>query len=147
MDLNKQLTDDLKAAMKSGDKMAMETIRGLKSMLREKEIELKGDLTDEDQMQVLSTAAKRRRESIESYREGGREDLADQEQAELRIIEKYLPEQLSEDDLRSLVEETIADTGAKTMQDMGKVMGTIMPKVRGKADGSVVQQIVREKLS
>lgn len=147
MDLNKQLTEDLKVAMKSGDKIAMETIRGLKSMLRDKEIELKRDLQEDDQTQVLSTAAKRRRESIESYQEGGREDLVKQEQAELQVIEKYLPEQLSEEEIRSLVDETIAATGAQTMQDMGKVMGTIMPKVRGKAESGFIQQIVREKLS
>jgi len=147
MDLNKQLTDDLKAAMKAGDKSTMETVRSLKSMIREKEIELNRELTEEDQMQVLSSAAKRRKESIESYQEGGRDDLVQQEEAELAVIEKYLPEQMSEDEIRQLVEEVLEETGAETMQDMGTVMGTIMPKVRGKADGSVVQQIVREKLS
>jgi len=147
MDLNKQLTDDLKAAMKAGDKSTMETVRSLKSMIREKEIELNRELTEEDQMQVLSSAAKRRKESIESYQEGGRDDLVQQEEAELAVIEKYLPEQMSEDEIRQLVEEVLEETGAETMQDMGTVMETIMPKVRGKADGSVVQQIVREKLS
>ncbi len=147
MDLSKQLNDDLKAAMKAGDKSTREAIRSLKSMLREKEIELNRELTGEDQMQVLSSAAKKRKESIESYEEGGRDDLVQQERAELAVIEKYLPEQLNEDEIRELVDEVLVETGAETMRDMGRVMGTIMPQVRGKADGSIVQQIVREKLS
>jgi len=147
MALLDQLNKDLKAAMKSKDKITLETIRSLKSMLRDKEIEKNDDLSEEEQIQVLSTAAKRRRESIESYEEGGRQELADQEKAELQVIEQYLPEQMSEDDIRILVDEVITETGAETMQDMGRVMGTIMPRLRGKADGSQVQQIVQEKLS
>ncbi|MCF7805360.1 MAG: GatB/YqeY domain-containing protein [Candidatus Marinimicrobia bacterium] len=147
MSLIDKLNDDLKSAMKSKDKVRLETIRSLKSMLREKEIEKNDDLSEEEQIKVLSSAAKRRREAIESYQEGGRTELADQEQAELEIIETYLPEQLSEDDIRELVDEILEETGASTMQDMGRVMGAIMPKVRGQADGSLVQQIVKEKLS
>ena len=147
MSLTDQLNDDLKSAMKSKDKVRLETIRSLKSMLREKEIEKNKELSEEEQIKVLSSAAKRRREAIESYQEGGRQELAEQEQAELEIIENYLPEQLGEDEIRDLVDEVLAETGAGTMQDMGRVMGTIMPKVRGKADGSLVQEIVKEKLS
>lgn len=147
MGLNEELTQDLKEAMKGGNKQRVEAIRSLKNMLRSREIEKNEELTEEDQIKVLSTAAKQRRESIESYREGGRDDLVAQEEAELEIIESYLPEQLSEEEIGEMVDEVIAETGAETMQDMGRVMGTIMPKIRGQAEGSLVQQIVREKLS
>ena len=147
MDLIDQLNEEMKAAMKSGEKRKLETFRSLKSALRDKEIEKRDSLSDEEQLQVLASAAKRRRESIESYQEGGRDDLVAEEQAELEIIEAYLPKQLTEAEIRELVDKVIADTGANTMQDMGKVMGTIMPQVRGKADGSMIQQIVREQLS
>ncbi|MBS1271497.1 MAG: putative protein YqeY [Candidatus Marinimicrobia bacterium] len=147
MALLEQLNEDLKTAMKSKEKITLETIRSLKSMLRDKEIEKKDELSEDEQIKVLSSAAKRRHESIESYEEGGRQELADQEKAELQVIEKYLPEQMGEDDIRDLVEQIIEETGAETMQDMGRVMGKIMPKVRGKADGSQVQQIVQETLS
>ncbi len=147
MDLIQQLNDDLKAAMKAGDKSRKETLRSLKSALREKEIELNRELSEEDQMKVIHSAAKKRRESIESYRQGGRDDLVKEEEAELAVIEQYLPEQMDEDEIRKLVDTVIKETGAETMQDIGKVMGAIMPQVRGKADGSMVQNIVREKLS
>jgi len=147
MDLMQQLNDDLKAAMKAGDKSKRETLRSLKSAIREKEIELNRELTEDDLMKVINSAAKKRRESIESYRQGGRDDLVKEEEDELAVIEQYLPEQMGEDEIRKLVNRVIEETGAETMQDIGKVMGAIMPQVRGKADGSLVQNIVREKLS
>ena len=147
MGLSETLNQDLKSAMKAGKKHEVEAIRSLKSALRDKEIEKRGDLSEQDTLQVLSTAAKRRRESIESYEKGGRDDLVEQEKAELEVIEKYLPKQLSDNEIGKIVDEVIADTGASTIQDMGKVMGQVMPKVRGQADGNAVQNIVKEKLS
>jgi len=147
MGLQEQLTSDLKEAMKTKDKQRIEAIRSLKNMLRSREIQKKGELSEEDQMQVLSKAAKQRRESIESYEEGGRHDLVEQEKAELEVIEGYLPEQLSEDEIREKVDEVIEETEASTMQDMGRVMGTVMPQLQGKAEGDLVRRIVQEKLS
>jgi len=142
-----QLNEDLKAAMRSGDKVTVGTIRGLKSMLRDKEIEKKDSLSKDEEIRVLSTAAKQRREAIESYEKGGRDDLVKQEQAELEVIEKYLPKQMSDAEIESLVEKVITEVGAESIRDMGKVMGKIMPNVQGKADGSQVQSIVKNKLS
>ena len=142
-----QLNDDLKAAMRSGDKTAVATIRGLKSMLRDKEIEKNDALTEDEEIKVLSTAAKQRREAIESYELGGRDDLVQQEQAELKVIEQYLPEQMDTVEIESLADEVIAEVGAESMRDMGRVMGAIMPRIQGKADGSEVQSIVKQKLS
>ena len=147
MSLVDQLNTDLKTAMKAKDRVTMETIRSLKKMLRDKEIEKNDDLSDEEQIKVLSSAAKRRRESIESYEEGGRQELADQEKAELKVIEQYLPEQMSEEEITSLVDTVIEETGASTMRDMGMVMGKVMPQVQGKADGNAVKNIVQQKLS
>lgn len=147
MGLIDTLNQDLKTAMKAGKKNEVEAIRSLKSALRDKEIENRGELSEQDTLQVLSTAAKRRRESIDSYEKGGRDDLVEQEKAELEVIEKYLPKQLSDDEIAGIVDEAIAQLGASTMQDMGKVMGSVMPKVRGQADGNTVQNIVKEKLS
>ncbi len=146
MSIVEQLNQDLKAAMRAGDKTAVETIRGLKSMVRDREIAKKDSLTDEEEIQVLSTAAKQRREAIESYEQGGRDDLVQRESAELKIIEQYLPEQMSDAEIESLVEKVIAEVGAESMRDMGRVMGQIMPQVQGKADGSQVQSIVKNKL-
>lgn len=147
MSLVDQLNADLKTAMKAQNRVAMETIRSLKKMLRDKEIEKKVDLSEQEQMKVLLSAAKRRRESIESYEQGGRQELADQEKAELKVIEQYLPEQMSQKEITSLVEKVIEETGAFTMRDMGMVMGKIMPQVQGKADGNEVKNIVQQKLS
>ncbi len=114
MDLLETLNSDLKTAMKAGKKNEVEAIRSLKTALREKEIEKKGELSEQDKLQVLSTAAKRRRESIESYEQGGRQELADQEKEELAVIENYLPKQLSDKEIGDIVDTIIAETGANT---------------------------------
>ncbi len=147
MSLQEKLMEDMKLAMKSGDKVRLETIRGLRAQIKNKQIELGKELTDEEVLQVLMSAAKKRKESIEQFRAGGRDDRAEEEQQELNIIQSYLPEQMSEAEISRLVEQTIQEVNAASIKDMGKVMGTIMPKVKGKADGKLVQQIVREKLS
>ncbi len=145
------ILDDLKKAMKEKDQQRLSVLRSLKSAIFEKEVsERKGgkaELSEEDVINVIMKAAKQRKDSIEQYEEAGRKDLADVEQQELEIIESYMPEMLSEDEIARLVNEVIEETGAAGPQDMGKVMGKLMPKVKGKADGSVVNSIVKQKLS
>lgn len=151
MSLYDTILSDLKNAMKAKNKDRTRVLRSLKAALLEKEIsERKGGeakLSDDQIIQVLTKAAKQRKESIEQFEDAGRNELADNEKKELSIIEEYLPEKMSADELSKLVEETIQQVGASSPQDMGKVMGAIMPKVKGKADGSEVNKLVREKLS
>ena len=147
MDIQTQLKQDMMTAMKAREMEKVNTIRSLRGAIKDKAIELKKDeLSDEEIMGVLTKAAKQRRDSIASYKEGGRDDLVAEEEKELAIIEKYLPEQMNEDEVTKIVTEVIEQTGASSMADMGKVMGAIMPKVKGKADGNMVQTIVRRKL-
>ena len=147
-----QLMDDVKASMKAGDKVRTSCLRMLRSKVLEREVALrpkKGadyELEDEEALQVISTYAKQRKDSIESYRKGGREDLAVKEEAELKIIEEYLPAQMSADELGPIVEETIAECGATSPKDMGQVMKLVMARVGGSADGKVISQMVRQKL-
>jgi len=147
MGLEQRLMEDMKTAMKSRDKIRLETIRGLRAKLKNVQIEKGDTLNEEDVLKVLNSAAKKRREVIEQFRELGRDDRADVEQQELEVIAAYLPEQMDKTAVTKLIEETIARVNAESMKDMGKVMGAIMGQVKGKADGKMVQQIVREKLS
>lgn len=147
MSLLENLNSDLKNALKSGDKARAEVIRGLKSDIKYKEIEKKQPLSDEDVLGVIAAAAKRRRDSIEQFQQGGRDDLVLKESGELEIITGYLPQQLSDEELQKIIDATVADTGAKAPGDMGKVMKEIMPKVKGRADGNRVRQMIALKLS
>lgn len=141
-----QLKGDMKAAMKAGEKQRLATIRMLISALNNKKIEVQRDLNEDDVIDVLSTEAKKRREAIEAYEQGGRDELAESEKAELAVIADYLPEPLSDDEVADMVDEVIAQTGASSKGDMGKVMGRIMPQVKGRYDGSKVKDIVLSKL-
>ena len=116
------------------------------SSLDNARIELQRDLTEEDILEVLATEAKKRRESSQAYREGNRAELADKEDAELEVINEYLPEQLSDEEVGQLVEQTIAEVGASSKRDMGKVMGQVIPQVKGRFDGNRVKEIVLAKL-
>ena len=139
---------DMTEALKSGDKARLTVLRGLKSDLKYKLIDLaEKSLTDAQSIEVLSAAAKKRRDSIEMFRKGGREDLANQEEYELSIISSYLPKQLSEDELRRIVGEAVAQSGAASPKDMGKVMQVLMPHVKGRADGKLVSRLVSEMLA
>jgi hypothetical protein len=140
------MDEDLKGAMKSKDELKIQVLRMLKSDLRYKEIELGRELTDEEVIAVLSSGVKKRRDSVEEYRRGGREDLASSEAAEISVIQGYLPEQLSEEELLALVDKAIAQTDARTIKDMGAVMKALMPEIRGRADGKTVNIAVRAKL-
>lgn len=147
MSLREQIFEDFTTAMKQQQKERLSTLKMLKSSIQNREIE-KGDELDDDEVRaLLSKEAKSRRESIEQYEKGGREDLVEKERKELELIQDYLPDPLSEQELEELIEDVIERTGARDMSDMGAVMGEVMPEVRGRADGDRVNQMVREKLS
>jgi uncharacterized protein YqeY len=145
--LLEQIKEDLIKSMKAKDGNRVSVLRLLLSDINRREKDSKEDLTEEDVMALLQTAAKRRKESADAFREGEREDLASKEESELVILEEYLPEQMSADDIRAAVREVIEATGAQSPADMGKVMGQVMPKVKGKADGKLVNEVVRELLA
>ncbi|WP_125579076.1 GatB/YqeY domain-containing protein [Lacticaseibacillus suibinensis] len=141
-----QLNEQMKTAMKAKDKQTLSTVRMLKSALQNKQIDLGHDLTPEDEKAVLSTELKQRKESLEEFSKAGREDLVTPLEAEIKIVEAYLPAQLDEAAVTKLVDETIAEVGATGKSDFGKVMKTLMPKVKGQADGAMVNRIVKAKL-
>ena len=147
MSLIQQLDEDLKAAMRSGDTLKRDTVRLLRGALKNAEIENREPLNDEAAVRVLAKEAKQRRDSIEEYKKGNRQDLVDREQAELDIIASYLPEAMSAEDLQQIVRESITAVGAQGPSDMGKVMKEALGRVKGRADGSVVNAVVREMLS
>ena len=151
MSLKEQIGEDIKTAMKAKDKIRLQTVRGIKKAILDKEVELrpKGQdaLTPEQEIELLSQQAKQRRDSIEQFTNAGREDLADKESQELAIIETYLPEQVSDEEIEAVIDELIANSGATTMKDLGKVMGPAMKQLKGKADGKKIQQLVKNKLA
>jgi uncharacterized protein YqeY len=151
MPVKEQIFEDLKNAMKAKDQDKLRVLRSLKAKLMEAEIaERKGgqaSLSDQGAIQVITKAAKQRKESIDQFMKGGREDLVANEELELKIIEAYLPELMSEDEVRKIVEEKINALGASGPQDMGKVMGPLMGQLKGKADGSLVSKLVKELLN
>jgi uncharacterized protein len=151
MSIKDTILADLKSAMKSKDTGRLMVLRSLKAKILEKEIsERKGGesvLTDEQIIEVLMKAAKQRKESIEQFESGGRDDLANQEKQELSIIEQYLPEMMDDAAIRSTVRDQIGELAASGMGDMGKVMGAVMGKLKGKAEGSRISSIVKEELS
>lgn len=147
MALKDRILEDFKQAMKQGDKENLSTLRMLKSAIQNREIELGEDLDDEEVQEVLSKEAKSRRESIEQFEEGGREELADKERRELELIEDYLPEPLTDEELDRMIEGVIGEVDATDPSDLGDVMQQIMPQVRGRAEGERVKERVREKLS
>jgi len=147
MSLKDQINDDLKKAMKGGDKLRTQTLRLLKSAVRYAEIEIRADLDDPGVLAVIAKQAKQRRESIVEFQKGGRTDLVEQESAELVILESYLPAQLSEAEIRAKVEAVIAQLGITDVKGLGQVMKQVMAELQGLADGKVVNQIVRQLLS
>jgi uncharacterized protein YqeY len=131
------------------DEERLSTVRMLKSAIQYFEIQKGGagyEASDEDVIEVVGKEIKKRKESIELYEKGGRQELADKEKREMEILQKYLPEQLSEEEVHKLIDSAVSQAGASTMQDMGKVMGILSPQIKGKADGGMVSAIVREKL-
>ena len=151
MSLKERIGEEIKSAMKAKDKIRLETVRGIKKAILEKEVALRpkghDSLTEEQEIELLVQQAKQRRDSIEQYKNAGRDELADKESQELAIIETYLPKQLDDSELESIIDEIISSVGATSAKDLGKVMGAAMKQLRGKADGKKIQTIVKGKLS
>jgi hypothetical protein len=146
MKLSDRINNDLKAAMKAGEKIRLETLRSIRASFIELEKSGKETISEEDQLKAVINQAKRRKDAIEQYDNAGRADLADRERVELEVIEEYLPKQLTEDEIRAEVAAIISQTKAAGPQDFKVVMPRAMASMRGRADGSRVQQIVREQL-
>jgi uncharacterized protein len=147
MGIRERLDEDLKVAMRERDSLRMNTIRGLKSAVKYREIELMKPLDEAGIIGVLGTEVKRRRDSVEQYRAGHREDLATKEEAEIALLQAYLPQQLSAAELEAKVDEVIGKVGAKGPKDMGAVMKALLPEVQGRADGKVVSELVKQRLA
>ena len=146
MSLQKLLLEDMKAAMKSGEKVKLSTIRLLRAQLKDAEIAKGGELSPDEELEVLTSSAKKRKDSIRAYGEANRPDLLEKETQEFEILAQYLPEQLSEEKIQSVVSQVIEQVGAVSMKDLGKVMSAAMAELKGKADGRVVQEMVRKQL-
>lgn len=144
--LMQQITEEMKQAMKAGDKLKLGAIRMLRAALKEKEIELGNVLSEEDVIAVVGKMIKQRKDAANQYSEAGRDDLAAKELEENRVYEAYMPAQLSEAEVRAIVLDAIAGSGAGSMRDMGKVMGAVRPKLQGKADMGMVSALVKQQL-
>jgi uncharacterized protein YqeY len=147
VELKTQLSEDLKTALRSGDKLRTSVIRLLTALIKNREVEKRGPLTDAELIQAVSASCKQRQEAIEQYRQGKRQDLVDKETAELQILQSYLPTALGPEELQVLVQEAIRESQAASPREMGKVMALLIPKVTGRADGKVVSGLVREMLT
>lgn len=145
--LKEQITSDMKDAMRAKDKDRLGTIRLIQAAIKQREVDERIELDDEQVLVVLDKMVKQRRDSITQYRDAGREELAAKEEAELEIIQHYLPEALSDAEIDNLIEEAISSTGAESMKDMGKVMGLLKPKVQGRADMGAVSARIKARLS
>jgi uncharacterized protein YqeY len=147
MALREKLDEDLKSAMRAKDSLRMNTVRALKSAVKYREIELMKPLDDAGILGVMATEIKRRRDSVEQYRAGNRADLADKEEAEIKILQEFLPQQLTPAEVEAKVIEVIARVGAQGPKDMGAVMKALLPDVQGRADGKVVSELVKQRLA
>ncbi len=147
-DWKKEINEQLKLAIKNKDTTRLNVLKLLKTELTNEEVKNeREELTEGQVIQVIQRAVKKRKEAIEEFRKVGQEERANEEEAELKILMEFLPEQLSREEIEKIVDEIIKETGAETMKDMGKVMSAVMPKVKGRADGKIVSEIVRNKLS
>ncbi|GBF10139.1 GatB/YqeY domain-containing protein [Tepidibacillus sp. HK-1] len=147
MSLMDRISEDMKQAMKNKDKVKLSVIRMIRSAIKYTEIEKQTTLSDEQILDVLTREVKQRRDSLQEFEKAGRQDLVENVQAELEILKQYLPQQLSEQELRNIIQSVIEEIGAKGKSDMGKVMSAVMPKVKGRADGKLINQLVQEYLS
>ena len=145
--MREQLLQDLKEAMKQKDKERLAVIRMLKGAMQLEEIKLQRELNDDEIITTIAKQIKTRKESIQEFKKGGRDDLIDTTNREIAILSPYLPEQLSEEEVMNIIDQTIAEVQPASMKDMGKLMGVITPKVKGKADLGLVSRIIREKLN
>jgi uncharacterized protein YqeY len=147
MGLKAQIQEATKAAMKSGDRVTLSTLRFLLAALHNEEIKERRELSEEEVLKTISSLCKQRLDSIEQFRRGGRDDLVEKEEAELGILRKLLPQALTEDEVRALIRSSIGEVGATGAQDLGKVMKQIMPKIAGRAEGKRVNELAREMLA
>ncbi|MEJ6951135.1 GatB/YqeY domain-containing protein [Natronospora cellulosivora (SeqCode)] len=147
MSLKESLLEDMKMAMKNKDKQKLSVIRMARAAIKNVEIAKRKDLSDNEVINVLAKEVKQRRDSILEYKKGNKEDAITRLNEEIKILTEYLPEQLDKNEIEGLVNEVISDLGASSMADIGKVMSSIMPKVKGRADGNIVNLLVRKKLS
>lgn len=146
MSLLQKLDDDLKIALKASDRLKVSVLRMAKAALKNRQIDKRGELSEEDIISVISTLSKQGKESIEQFSKAGREDLAEKERQELLILQSYLPKQLTTEELDAIIVETIEETSSKGIEDFGKVMRLVMPRVKGAADGKIVNQRVKDLL-
>ncbi|WP_217557949.1 GatB/YqeY domain-containing protein [Paenibacillus sp. GbtcB18] len=146
MSLSERLNDDMKQAMKSQDKFTLSVIRMVKASIKNIEIDQRRTLDDNEVLDVLNREVKQRKDSLQEFKNAGRDDLADSLHAEIDILMKYLPQQLTEEEVSAIVKQTIQEVGASSKADMGKVMAALMPKVKGRADGKLVNQLVQQNL-
>lgn len=147
MDINAKINAEMIIAAKAKDKIRLSAIRMLKTALHNKEIDLKRPLTEAEILQILSVITKQRRDSIEQFARGGRDDLVEKETAELKVVQEFMPAQMSEEEVEALIKKAITETGASSVKDMGKVMKALMPQLTGKADGKTVGEKVKALLS
>lgn len=146
-DLKARLTHDLKVALKSGDRLKTSVLRLLSALIKNREIEKRGELDDSEIIQAVIASCKIRKEAIEQYTKGGRSELAAKEEAELKLLESYLPPPLSPEELQTKIEDALVAAQASSLKDMGKVMALLMPEISGRADGKLASQMVKEALS
>ncbi len=146
MSLSERLNEDMKQAMKNQDKFKLSVIRMIRSTIKNVEIEQRRDLDDNEVLDVLSREIKQRKDSLQEFEKAGRDDLAEKVKAEIAVINEYLPEQLTEEEIHAIVKQTIQEVGASSKADIGRVMGALMPKVKGRADGKLVNQVVQQML-
>ncbi len=144
--IKQSLSEQMKSAMKSGDKDTVAFSRNLHAAIRKKEIDDKIDLDDAGVQKIISTLVKQRQDSIQQFKQGGREDLVAKEEAELKFLQSFMPEQMGEDEVRKIVDWAVTEAKASGPKDMGNVMKLLMPKVQGRADGKLVSQLVKERL-
>ncbi|MEV3421269.1 GatB/YqeY domain-containing protein [Paenibacillus larvae] len=146
MSLSERLNEDMKQAMKSQDKFKLSVIRMVKASIKNFEIDQHKTLDDNEVLDVLSREIKQRKDSLQEFKQAGRDDLVQKLEAEIAILMEYMPQQLSEEEIKVIVQQTIQEVGATSKADMGKVMGALMPKVKGRADGKLVNQLVQQSL-
>ncbi|MCX6154675.1 MAG: GatB/YqeY domain-containing protein [Candidatus Kapabacteria bacterium] len=148
MNFEAKINEELKTAIRAGDKIRLETIRGLRARIIEfNKSGSQRDLNEDDAIKILNFEAKKRKDAIEMYEKGGRADLADREKAELKVIQEFLPQQLTIEEITAMAEELIIKFDVRDSKDFGRIMGALMPKVTGKADGKVVTEIIKNLLS
>jgi uncharacterized protein YqeY len=147
MSLEERLMDEMKQAMKTGDKLRLSTIRMIRTAVKNKEIEQRKRLEDDDVLRVIQGMVRKGEESIEQFKLGGRMDLVEKETKEIEILKSYLPKALSQEEIIKIIDQTIQETEASSLKDLGRVMKSVMPKLGGRAQGSLINQLVKERLS